>query len=135
MWVPACGVSAITIPFRHKAIKDYLSGFENLASGYAPWFNWRISPTIWLIGRVLRSSTRGCLQQLRFPGADGSDQDGLIKAQYLQQDSRFLGSEAGLNVRLHPLGNRLYRNHLSFIKDLAPEIGRGVRITYSLRFF
>ena len=33
------------------------------------------------------------------------------------------------------LGDRLYRNHLSFIKDFAPEIGRGVRLTYSLRFF
>jgi len=33
------------------------------------------------------------------------------------------------------LSNRLYRNHLSFIKDLAPEIGRGVRFTYTLRFF
>jgi len=36
---------------------------------------------------------------------------------------------------LFNLGNRLYRNHLSFIKDLAPEIGRGVRLTYTLRFF
>ena len=162
-----------------------------------------------------------------FLAPTGLIQDGLIEAQYLQQDSRFLGSEAGLNVRLHPkvwfnlsgdwvdaelkatgtplpripplrgrawfdlthkgfslkpevvvasdqdqtietetrtpgftvlnlngsytlyrantahilslkafnLGNRLYRNHLSFIKDLAPEIGRGVRVTYSLRFF
>lgn len=33
------------------------------------------------------------------------------------------------------LGNRLWRNHLSFIKDLAPEIGRGVRFGYTLRFF
>lgn len=33
------------------------------------------------------------------------------------------------------LGDRLYRNHLSFIKDLAPEIGRGVRFTYTLRYF
>jgi len=39
-------------------------------------------------------------------------------------------SVAGFN-----LGNRLYRNHLSFIKDLAPEIGRGVRFTYTVRFF
>jgi iron complex outermembrane receptor protein len=31
--------------------------------------------------------------------------------------------------------NRLYRNHLSFIKDFAPEIGRGVQFNYSLRFF
>lgn len=33
------------------------------------------------------------------------------------------------------LGDKLYRNHLSFIKDLAPEIGRGVRVSYTLRFF
>jgi iron complex outermembrane receptor protein len=33
------------------------------------------------------------------------------------------------------LGDRLYRNHLSFIKDFAPEIGRGFRATYTLRFF
>jgi iron complex outermembrane recepter protein len=32
------------------------------------------------------------------------------------------------------LGDRLYRNHLSFIKDFAPEAGRGVRLNYSLRF-
>jgi iron complex outermembrane receptor protein len=33
------------------------------------------------------------------------------------------------------LGDRLYRNHLSFIKEFAPEIGRGVRFTYMLRFY
>ncbi|MBK8465790.1 MAG: TonB-dependent receptor [Chloracidobacterium sp.] len=33
------------------------------------------------------------------------------------------------------LGNRLYRNHLSFIKDLAPEPGRGLRLSYTMRFF
>jgi iron complex outermembrane receptor protein len=33
------------------------------------------------------------------------------------------------------LGDRVYRNHLSFIKDLAPELGRGVRFTYTVRFF
>ena len=32
------------------------------------------------------------------------------------------------------LANKLYRNHLSFIKNIAPEIGRGVRLNYSLRF-
>jgi iron complex outermembrane receptor protein len=31
--------------------------------------------------------------------------------------------------------NQLYRNHLSFIKEFAPEIGRGVQFNYSLRFF
>ncbi|MXZ70668.1 MAG: TonB-dependent receptor [Acidobacteria bacterium] len=32
------------------------------------------------------------------------------------------------------LTNALYRNHTSFIKDLAPEMGRGVRLNYSVRF-
>ena len=39
-------------------------------------------------------------------------------------------SAAGYN-----LTNELYRNHTSFIKDLAPEVGRGVKFGYSLRFF
>ena len=33
------------------------------------------------------------------------------------------------------LSDRLYRNHLSFIKEFAPEMGRGLRVTYTLRFF
>jgi len=33
------------------------------------------------------------------------------------------------------LGDQVYRNHLSFIKDFAPEMGRGVRVTYTVRFF
>jgi iron complex outermembrane receptor protein len=33
------------------------------------------------------------------------------------------------------MGDTLYRNHLSFIKSFAPEMGRGLRVTYTLRFF
>ena len=40
-----------------------------------------------------------------------------------------------VSVTAYNLTNRLYRNHTSFIKDLAPEIGRGIRLGYSLRFF
>lgn len=39
------------------------------------------------------------------------------------------------SINLFNAGDRFYRNHLSFIKDLAPEMGRGIRFTYSLRFF
>ncbi len=39
------------------------------------------------------------------------------------------------SVSTSNLGNRLYRNHLSFIKDLAPEQGRNFRFSYSVRFF
>lgn len=38
-------------------------------------------------------------------------------------------------VQAYNLGNTTYRLHTSFLKDLAPEIGRGVKVTYMLRFF
>jgi iron complex outermembrane receptor protein len=39
------------------------------------------------------------------------------------------------SVDLFNAGDRLYRNHLSFIKEFAPEIGRGVRFGYTVQFF
>jgi iron complex outermembrane recepter protein len=39
------------------------------------------------------------------------------------------------SVSAYNLTNKEYRNHLSFIKDYAPEIGRGVRFSYAIRFF
>jgi len=38
-------------------------------------------------------------------------------------------------VNAYNLTDKLYRNHLSFIKDFAPEIGRGIRFGYTIRFF
>ena len=38
-------------------------------------------------------------------------------------------------VNLFNATDRIYRNHLSFIKDVAPEIGRGIRFTYTINFF
>ena len=32
------------------------------------------------------------------------------------------------------LTNVLYRNHTSFIKDRAPEMGRRIRVSYAVRF-
>ena len=40
-----------------------------------------------------------------------------------------------LSVTGYNLTDTLYRSHTSFIKDLAPEIGRGVKLAYSMRFF
>ena len=39
------------------------------------------------------------------------------------------------SLNAYNLNNKLYFNHISFIKDISPEIGRGVRFTYTLRFF
>jgi len=38
------------------------------------------------------------------------------------------------SINTYNLNNKLYRNHLSFLKEIAPEIGRGVRFHYALRF-
>ncbi len=39
------------------------------------------------------------------------------------------------SVSGYNLNNKLYYNHISFIKDISPEIGRGVRFSYTVRFF
>jgi iron complex outermembrane recepter protein len=40
-----------------------------------------------------------------------------------------------VTLRGYNLTDETYRLHTSFIKDLAPEMGRGVKASYSLRFF
>jgi iron complex outermembrane receptor protein len=55
-----------------------------------------------------------------------------LDASYMLAKSRLAHVFA---VSIFNVGDRLYRNHLSFIKDLAPEMGRGIRFSYSLRFF
>ena len=54
-----------------------------------------------------------------------------LRASYVwpRQDTAHILSFTGYN-----LTNALYRNHTSFIKDLAPEMGRGVRLNYAVRF-
>ncbi|MGQ0763980.1 MAG: TonB-dependent receptor [Acidobacteriota bacterium] len=39
-----------------------------------------------------------------------------------------------ISINGYNLGNTLYRNHLSFVKAIAPETGRNVRLSYALRF-
>lgn len=55
-----------------------------------------------------------------------------LKASYTLARQHFFHH---LFFELFNAGNKLYRNHVSFIKDLAPEIGRGVRFSYSLQFY
>jgi len=40
-----------------------------------------------------------------------------------------------ISANVFNIGDRLYRNHVSFVKDVAPEIGRGISFGYSVRFF
>ena len=55
-----------------------------------------------------------------------------LRASYVwpRQHTAHILSFTGYN-----LTDALYRNHTSFIKDLAAEMGRGVRVNYSVRFF
>ena len=40
-----------------------------------------------------------------------------------------------VTVEGYNLTNEVHRLHTSFIKDLAPEMGRGIKATYSVKFF
>jgi iron complex outermembrane receptor protein len=39
-----------------------------------------------------------------------------------------------ITARLDNSTNELYRNHLNYLKDLAPEVGRNFKLLYSVRF-
>ena len=43
-------------------------------------------------------------------------------------------STSTLSARFDNVSNELYRNHLSFIKDAVPELGRNFRLVYSVSF-
>ena len=55
-----------------------------------------------------------------------------VKASYTYAQRHLLHE---FSVNVFNLADRLYRNHSSYIKDLAPEMGRGVRFTHRVRFF
>ncbi len=52
-------------------------------------------------------------------------------ATYTRQSNRTVQS---VTARLDNAGNTLYRNHLNYLKDLVPEVGRQFRLVYSVRF-
>jgi iron complex outermembrane recepter protein len=39
-----------------------------------------------------------------------------------------------VTLRVDNMGDELYRNHLSYIKDLTPEMGRSFKLVYGVRF-
>jgi iron complex outermembrane receptor protein len=45
------------------------------------------------------------------------------------------GQQHRFTVRLENVTDQLYRNHSSFIKDLAPEMGRSLKVSYSMQVF
>lgn len=55
-----------------------------------------------------------------------------ITASYTWLAKRFANIVA---INAYNLTDKFYINHISFIKDFSPEIGRGVRASYTIRFF
>jgi outer membrane receptor protein involved in Fe transport len=39
-----------------------------------------------------------------------------------------------ITLRLDNATNTLYHNHLNYLKDLAPEMGRNFAVVYSVKF-
>lgn len=54
----------------------------------------------------------------------------------LNSSYTFLKGRTGhvISIGGYNLGDALYRNHLSFLKKIAPEMGRSIRLNYTLRF-
>ena len=38
------------------------------------------------------------------------------------------------SARVDNVTNELYRNHLSLVKDIVPEMGRNARVVWSVKF-
>jgi len=62
-----------------------------------------------------------------------TDGYGLLKlyAAYSVQSGVWLHT---ITARVDNVGDELYRNHLSLIKDMAPEMGRNFRLLYGVKF-
>jgi iron complex outermembrane receptor protein len=67
---------------------------------------------------------------------DETPTDGYTVANLMATYTMVRGHYAHVfSARFYNMGDVLYRNHTSFIKDYAAEMGRGVKFSYALRFF
>ena len=72
-------------------------------------------------------------QERVFDGETDTAGYGLLKlfASYSLQAGRAVHT---FTARLDNATNELYRNHLSLIKELVPEVGRSAKIVYGVTF-
>ena len=67
---------------------------------------------------------------------DETPTDGYVVANLMASYTLVHGHYAHVfSGKFYNMGDKLYRNHTSFIKEVAPEIGRGVKFSYAFRFF
>jgi iron complex outermembrane receptor protein len=83
-----------------------------------------------ILPEVILSNRQSRVYELETPTAGYAAVN--MKALYSVTQKHFLHL---FGVNVFNATDRLYRNHLSFIKAFAPEMGRGVLFTYTMRFF
>jgi len=66
-------------------------------------------------------------------GETATDGYGLLKL-YAAYSFESRGAVNTITARLDNATNQLYRNHLSLIKAFVPEMGRGFRLLYNVKF-
>lgn len=85
-------------------------------------------------GFHVEGELRGAARQRRVSGLESATAGyGLVN---LHASYKLVRGNAvhTFTLRLDNAGDRLWRNHLSFVKELTPEIGRSLRAAYGLRF-
>lgn len=76
----------------------------------------------------------GVAKQDRISGAE-TPTDGYTLLKLFASYSFVTGAATStITARLDNVANELYRNHLSLIKDLVPEMGRNFKVLYNVRF-
>jgi len=82
----------------------------------------------------LEGEVRNVAGQTRVYGAE-TPTDGYTVANFHGSYQVTTGSTVHtVTLRVDNAADDLYRNHLSYIKDLAPEMGRSVKLVYGVRF-
>jgi iron complex outermembrane receptor protein len=85
-------------------------------------------------GFHLEGELRGAAKQDRVYGAE-TDTDGYVLGNAHASYTFTTGRSAHtLTARVDNAGDTLYRNHLSFIKDAVPEVGRSLKLVYGVKF-
>jgi len=159
--------TGLSDPASHLPIVDYAQGRSRYVGTEAS-VEVRVVPAFWLSGKV--DYVRADLTQLNKPlprippfraslGGDWRHKAFSVRPELIlasRQDRVFdnesptdgyavvnlnasytvVKSRAAhiLTLSGNNLTDKLYRNHLSFIKEIAPEIGRNLRLSYMLRF-
>ena len=76
----------------------------------------------------------GAAEQDRVSGAETATDGYTLLKLFASYSWAMGGATSTISARLDNATNELYRNHLSLIKELVPEMGRNFKLLYNVRF-